>query len=250
MNDDAIFLPVNLGTQPTNNLSYLELSARATELDLLTMPSSSTSRISSYTGWVKENFPNHFSPKILVHMKHGFVQRLVRWDKPNGSPVFDFAYLLGSKTAFEIPSTNRGNNSDVYDGHCKSWYQNDTLAVESNYSKGVLNGCCKKWSERGLLKEISHCLNGKYHGDRFIFEEHESVLLKSKFCWARYSYANGKTHGQFQKWHANSKIWLSGENRDGKIHGILSEYNDEGFRVFKTMYKEGREIWSRLAFGN
>ena len=250
MNDDAIFLPVHLENKPTNNFSYHELSGRATELDLLPMSNSSRSKISSYTGWVKENFPNHFSPKILAHLKNGFVQRLVRWDKSEGSPLFDFSYLEGTKRITEISHESSGHKSDFFHGHCRRWHPNGVLAMESDHSKGFINGFYKLWSDRGQLIEFSQCVNGKYHGDRFIFEENKSVLLSSDHCWAKYSYSTGQTHGPFHKWHMNSKIWLTGENRNGKIHGMLSEYNNQGFRVFKTMYQDGREIWSRLAFGN
>ena len=202
MNDDAIFLPVHLETKPTNNFSSLELSARATELDLLPMSNSSTSKITSYTGWAKENFPNHFSPKILAHVKNGFVQRLVGWDKPEGSPLFDFSYLAGIKRIPEISDESSGRNSDVYHGHCRTWHPNGVLAMESDH------------------------------------------------CWAKYSYSAGQTDGPFHKWHTNSKIWLTGKNMNGKIHGILSEYNEDGFRVFKNMYQDGREIWSHEASGH
>jgi len=106
-----------------------------------------------------------------------------------------------------------------------------------------------RYTEGGVLTEKSEFFNGVRNGRQLILETQDSCFLKTNQCIAEYTYENGLLHGPFIKRHSNGKIWLRGENNQGRIHGLLSEYNDEGFRVFKTKYAYGGEIWSKLAFG-
>ena len=241
--------PLLLDLDAGKGCNYLDISADATPVDNIS-PKELRKQGIIHKGWVKKDFFNSGMPEILFKLDNGFVNRLVKWLNPSDSPVFDLSFLSNSILVDDISSVSPNNKLSFLDGPCRKWHENGQLAVESNHASGYFHGALKVWAQDGQLIEKSYCKYGKYDKERFIIEQNQSVLLKSSECWASYSYENGTLNGSFYKWHANGRIWISGEHKNGELNGLFSEYNNEGFRVFKTMYKEGREIWSKIAFGN
>jgi hypothetical protein len=190
-------------------------------------------------------------PDIYLQLKvrNGFVIRAIHWKLNSPSPSFDLSFLPLTLTFQDAPVELSENQIEHLHGDAKIWHPNGQLKASAFYRYGKLDGLFSRWSETGVLTEESEFLNGVRNGRHFILETQDSCFLKSSQCIAEYTYENGLLHGPFIKRHSNGKIWLRGENHQGKIHGLLSEYNDDGFRVFKTKYAYGEEIWSRLAFG-
>ena len=199
--------------------------------------------------WFINKFPQSHEPQFLMSIKNGYATRLILWKQSFHSPLFDISFVKDSTLPTNVPNHVSDINTAQLNGFFRRWHLNGKLAAESNYKNGFLHGAGNLWSANGEIKEMAYFKLGKYHGDRIVFESVNSVLVPAKKCWTRYSYKNGVLQGTFIKWHPNGKIWLLGEYHQGRIHGLLSEYNDEGFRVFKTKYAYGKELWSRIAFG-
>jgi len=199
--------------------------------------------------WFIKKFPQSHEPQFLMSIKNGYATRLILWKQSFHSPLFDISFVKNSTLPANIPNRENEINTGHLNGFFRRWHINGKLAAETSYKNGLLDGPGILWSESGAIKERACFKLGKYDGERIVFESVNSVLVSAKQCWARYSYKNGVLQGTFTKWHPNGKIWITGENHQGRIHGLLSEYNDEGFRVFKTKHAYGEELWSSLAFG-
>lgn len=226
---------------------YGRLAALATPLGLVR--DQATRRTETLNGWAVRVFPEHDCPELLVLFSKGFVARAISWDSPGTDPRFDLSFRFGFMAIGALPDNLSKIRPDTFHGVCRKWHSQGVLAVETNHQNGLFHGAARIWSESGQLSDESRYKNGKLHGERIIWEKNDSVLVNSDVCRAKYTYREGVLHGPFVKWHPNGTVWIQGENLNGQIHGMFNEYNDEGFRVFKTKYAYGQELWSRLAFG-
>lgn len=228
---------------------YLRIASQATPWKNLIQNQSRACLPQDFSGWSVRYFENRSHPALLARFQDGFVTRAIRWNQPSFSPLYDLSFCARIMSMNEIPENLDDIRAKTLCGGCRRWHPNGVLAMQANYDNGSLHDLVRFWSESGKMTDKSEYKHGNLHGERHVWENNDSILVNGDNCWAKYTYREGTLDGPFTKWHPNGNIWLEGQNLNGQIHGMFNEYNDEGFRVFKTKYAHGQELWSRLAFG-
>ncbi|EFC46116.1 COG2849 domain-containing protein [Naegleria gruberi] len=116
-------------------------------------------------------------------------------------------------------------------------YKNDKL-----FGKLVENKIIYSKNQKVVVKDVEcHYENGKYHGEKIIYEGKDSTITEIS------NFKNGKRHGISKHYHYSgdpNSYYLKGESnyQDGKIHGVCKSFyaNGEPFTIIE--YENGHLI--------
>jgi antitoxin component YwqK of YwqJK toxin-antitoxin module len=103
-------------------------------------------------------------------------------------------YHLESKIVMTIESYKNGK----LDGLKKIFYNNSTLAEETNYTLGVKNGVAKTFAENGKPLDVHTYKNGQFQGLASYYDGNGNKIYEG-------NYANGKRVG-FWKFFEQNKV--------------------------------------------
>lgn len=104
-------------------------------------------------------------------------------------------YHLESKTVMTIESYKNGK----LDGVKKIFYNNSTLAEETNYTLGVKNGVAKTFAENGKPLDVHTYKNGQFHGLATYYDGNGTKMYEG-------NYANGKRVGLWKFFEQNKVV--------------------------------------------
>lgn len=116
-------------------------------------------------------------------------------------------------------------------------YHNDNELPKTivNYVNDVYSGVYYSFNNRGQLEEMRGYMNNELDGE-----------------WGKYkfgrtteeaTYKNGKFHGTYKSYFANSdKIQKELNYKDGELHGSYKFYNEDGKITLEYEYKDGVKI--------
>ncbi len=104
-------------------------------------------------------------------------------------------YHLESKTVMTIESYKNGK----LDGVKKIFYNNSTLAEETNYTLGVKNGVAKTFAENGKPLDVHTYKNGQFHGLATYYDGNGTKMYEG-------NYANGKREGLWKFFEQNKVV--------------------------------------------
>ena len=104
-------------------------------------------------------------------------------------------YHLESKTVMTIESYKNGK----LDGVKKIFYNNSTLAEETNYTLGVKNGVAKTFAENGKPLDVHTYKNGQFQGLASYYDGNGNKIYEG-------NYANGKRVGLWKFFEQNKVV--------------------------------------------
>ena len=103
--------------------------------------------------------------------------------------------------------------------------QSDSIMMTEIYKSDLLNGPQKTYYPNGQLAENTHYVDGKKHGESFIYTEKGQVTK-------HLNYKNGELHGPAVYYSADGEKIMEGSYVEGKKSGKWNYYeNDKLNRV-------------------
>jgi antitoxin component YwqK of YwqJK toxin-antitoxin module len=152
---------------------------------------------------------NHFSKRIGLFKTYDENGKIIKTIKYNSS-----THILEEKTEY---------------------YENGNIKLEETYKEGKLNGVQKHYFENGNIKQKIEYDNGTLLG---LYEDYyENGNLKSKYknAW----FVNHKIwkivlsrkvcpDGNYEIFHNNGNLWVSGYYRNGKKYGHWTRIHENG----------------------
>lgn len=136
----------------------------------------------------------------------------------------------------KLVEMGRVDNDQVKNGTWIVYHpDNDIPKTVSDMVDGVYNGVHQTYSNRGQLELAAAYVNNQLHG-KF-----------AKFKFGRKTeegeYLNGQPHGRWITYYANKDIMQQETNfKNGKQHGALRYFNEEGEVTMEYDYKDGEKI--------
>jgi antitoxin component YwqK of YwqJK toxin-antitoxin module len=158
------------------------------------------------------------------------------WYRP---PVRSTPYVAGKREGVETIYFGGGSTqaqatitwvADEIHGPKKTYYQNGTLASESNYEHGVVTGESKSYGKDGALLRVATFKDGKRHGVVRDYWPDRPDLVKREI-----TYRMGEVHGLAREYYSNGQVKWEQPFVDNKQHGIETHYEADG-TVNKTKY--------------
>lgn len=116
------------------------------------------------------------------------------------------------------------------------YYLNGTIAKQSFYLNGRLEGKVEIFSQKGVLIYEAHYRAGQLNGLCKIYDV-ASGRLKSEM-----NFKNGLQEGQMSVYDSSGKLWHRLEYKQGKRDGIAIEYDDSGKILRQTRYIDDKEV--------
>lgn len=176
----------------------------------------------------------------------------------------------GGSSASSNSSAEEGINLDgettktAYNGisGLERWVttKDDKRTSEGDVKNGLKHGSWLEYHKNGLVKDVTHYMNGERSGSRVLMNDRGEVT-------ARESYMNGKLEGEKVKYNrtrikaienykdgqlhgtrklfyedANSTIQEEGNFINGKRNGTQKWYDQEGNITIEYEYKNGEKI--------
>lgn len=132
-------------------------------------------------------------------------------------------------------TTSMYENGKLNGGY-KEVYSDGSLATEGAYKDEKKTGLWLQYEKNGDLKEKSEYKNGKYYG---LTEKYNLGSL-----YESVEYVNGERHGKRLYYRGTPpKMRLSKEENysNGKLNGVVKNYNEKGVLYFEGEYKQGRK---------
>ena len=185
--------------------------------------------------------------------------------------VFLFGLLVscnqGNKTATSTSSLNLDGfeQKDLGNNVIKvGKYTSDRVPLEKGYlSNGIRNGIWTiHWPENGRIKILTPYVNDKKNGEQLEFNNRGQVETKSTFVndvlngyYATYKFGrtemdcyfkNGQYHGDYKEYFKSGSkagaLQKLVQYKDGKQHGKLSYFDEDGNLKMEYIYKNGEKI--------
>ncbi len=136
--------------------------------------------------------------------------------KDNGYWFTDY-YISGAK---QMEGLSLEENSEVYHGVVKWYYENGNVFQQVNYKNGILFGDRKVYFENGKLKNETAYKNGKMDGGWKEYFENGKMKENG-------SYEKGEKEGLWKIYYENGKIKEEGEYVfDRKVDVWKVHYHD------------------------
>lgn len=139
-----------------------------------------------------------------------------------------------------------------------TYYENGNKKSEYEYKNGKKHGKFAKWYESGEKEEEGELFEDNDHGTITHWYKDGKVKGKGTFdkgtgTWTEYypdgrkkavgTYKDGKVHGKVVEWNENGTISYELELKDGKRHGLWSCRDKEGKLFSETKYEEDKKVW-------
>lgn len=131
---------------------------------------------------------------------------------------------------------------------------------EGDIKNGVKHGSWIEYHPNGLIKDVSHFVNGKRSGSRIQINDRGEVTARSSYMndllegqkvkynrtrvKAEENYVNGQLDGPRKLYYedAKSTIQEEGNFKNGKREGIQKWYDQEGNVTIEYEYRDGQKI--------
>ena len=139
-------------------------------------------------------------------------------------------YILHDSYGFKYIHATLKNGE--FDGLHSTYWKNGNLRGTKTYENGVLNGKIESFFESGELDERFFMKTGNYHG------KFESFHISGEQYTQGY-YNNGLKIGEWKFFNPNGTLSQVEFFLDGKIDGILVEYDNTGLKEYETKYHGG-----------
>jgi antitoxin component YwqK of YwqJK toxin-antitoxin module len=112
--------------------------------------------------------------------------------------------------------------------------ENNLPAKITSFSKGIQNGPEITLSNRGQIEEMSNYLNNQLHGRYGKYRFGRPTVTTE--------YSNGQFDGQHKEYSNTGKLQKLIEFKDGKQHGSLQYFDEEGNITLEYTYKNGEKV--------
>ena len=116
------------------------------------------------------------------------------------------------------------------DGEVSHFNSSGALITLVPYASGQINGTVKSFYNSGKLRSEIQWVNGEKEGSWKYFNETEEVLGEGTFSQGT---------GTLEKYNDNMTLAFSGHYLDGKLDGLVSEFDENGNPKTKIEYKSG-----------
>ena len=158
---------------------------------------------------------------------------------------------------FEVQQTFKDSQLN---GECIVFYPagpaGKIMAYQANYTAGLLDGEVTEYTQTGTKKSISFYKKGLRSGLQSYFDDEGKLDVTAEF-------QDGKQHGPMKNFFPDGKVaklanfsnnmqqgeeicyFPSGQKgsikhyKDGKLHGLSSEWNEKGVLVFEGEFQNG-----------
>lgn len=177
----------------------------------------------------KLNFEGSSNPKMIGTYEHGKQVGKFKYYKKGfyDHPSAILNFPEESDSVHAIYYTQKGkpiSEGKLVDrkreGEWLYYHQDsDSIMLIENYRNDSLNGLQKTFYPNGQLAEKTEYLEGKQHGESFIYNEEGKV---TKY----YNYRNGQLHGQAIIYNAEGEKLQEGQYVEGKKSGTWKYYSD------------------------
>ncbi|MCK4466603.1 MAG: toxin-antitoxin system YwqK family antitoxin [Bacteroidales bacterium] len=121
-----------------------------------------------------------------------------------------------------------------FTGRTLYYFENDQMAEEINFRKGLRHGKVKMWNEKGIPIVEADFINGEKHGQIILWyddgQKRSVVNLKKN-----------KREGESKIWYKNGAIKLKANYKNDMLHGTQMKYFPNGKVKIKVDYSENLE---------
>lgn len=104
----------------------------------------------------------------------------------------------------------------------------------ASYSDGILNGPYYELSNRGQIEKEINYANNQYEGKYAVYK-YGRVTQEA-------SYSGNQLNGAFKEYYNDGKVQKEINYKDGKQHGLMRYYNEDGDVTVEYEYKNGEKI--------
>lgn len=165
------------------------------------------------------------------HYKKDKLKKFISYDTAGlAIPSGDKEYVLYDSYGFKHIVATLKNGE--FNGLHNTYWKNGSLKKSKTYEKGILNGEVTTFYESGELNEKYYMKNGNYHGTFESFHVSGKEQTKGH-------YYNGLKNGEWKFYNKNGSLSQIEFFLDGKLDGILVEYNNVGLKEYETKYNGG-----------
>lgn len=156
-------------------------------------------------------------------------------DKPIGE--FTYYYESGKTKAV----MNFGDDGKTC--YAKMYHETGYLMAKGKYINQEKDSTWTQYDDRGIISYQEEYKNGKLDGQRVVYYEPQN----GQYRVMEYSYwRNGILHGEFKKFHPNTKLAEEGKYLDGNKNGEIKHYHPNGkialIERYKYAVKHGYQI--------
>lgn len=156
-------------------------------------------------------------------------------DRPIGT--FTYYYESG-KTKVIMDFWKDGKTS-----YSRMYHESGYLMARGKYLNKEKDSTWVQYDDRGIISYQEDYKKGKLDGQRVVFYEPSN----GKYKVMQYSYWRaGAQHGEYKKYHPNSKLSEEGKYIDGNKHGDIKHYHPNGkismIERYKYAVKHGYQI--------
>jgi len=146
-------------------------------------------------------------------------------DKPVGKFVY---FYQSGKTKAKMNFGENGVTTALM------YHESGYLMAKGKYIDQKKDSTWVQYDDRGVISYQEDYKNGELHGQRVIFYE----PIAGQYKVMEYSYwKNGVQHGEFKKFHPNTKVAQEGKYVDGNKDGEIKHYHPNGKVALVERYK-------------
>lgn len=132
----------------------------------------------------------------------------------------------------------------VKEGLSQTWFENEQMKSEVNYTANVKNGVEKQWFSSGTQKLEANFVTGKRQGKQITWDNNGKKR-------SEVTYKNNILDGQSITWNAKGVKVSVSNYKNGKKDGEFWEFSDKGKPFEFINYKEGKKngedkVWCRV----
>lgn len=158
-------------------------------------------------------------------------------DKPYGKFVY---YYESGKTKVILEYKTDGKTS-----YAQMYHESGYLMARGKYINQLKDSTWVQYDDRGIISYQEDYKNGMLDGQRVIFYEPQG----GQFKVMEYSYwRKGLQHGEYKKYHPNSKVSEEGNYVDGNKEGEIKHYHPNGKISLVEHYKYAVRHGFQIAF--
>lgn len=196
-------------------------------------------------------YRNHKVMTKRITYVNDTLQGIITWEQGNDSLKFLKTYHRNGQISAEWKEINGKG-----EGFVKCWHSNGAVQKKTFVHKGNFHGKIQEWDKNGRLSYTGNFKHGKKEG------KHINYLVKGEFVEEHYSqdslhggivekrwnedeekflicvgqYENGIKTGKWMLKDEAGNIKNLDYYKNGKLHGILERYYDNGAIKLKTEY--------------
>lgn len=154
-------------------------------------------------------------------------------------PVGQFTYYYESGKTKIIMDFKEGGLVS----YAKMYHESGYLMARGKYIDQKKDSTWVTYDDRGIISYQEDYKDGKLDGQRVIFYE----PVNGQYKVMEYSYwKKGLQHGEYKKYHPNSKVAEEGKYVDGNKHGEIKKYHPNGkialIQRYKYAVKHGYQV--------